>query len=209
MQAEGGAQDVEGEVHPLALPAALQAEEQQAAVGPPSHDHAGRGPAGKDAERGRGARLLGIGEDVDAVAQHEGHRRPGRLEGLGERVHALSDPREQLEPVAALAVDEHAPQAEIVPQGMKRLLDEVVGLLPAGALALEPVEQPVQALGNGTRLRSNEILFHLRMVSRMKVRSRGASLASGPRGGRPHVRRLGARERSARSAEARGSQPRE
>jgi hypothetical protein len=40
------------------------------------------------------------------------------------------------------------------------LFDEVVGLMPVGPVALQTIEQGVKPLGNGARLRFNEILFH-------------------------------------------------
>ena len=114
VQPEGRAQDVEREVHSLPVPAPVQDEEQEAAVGSPSDHHAGRGPAGMDAVRGRGVRLAGVGEDVHAVTEHERHGGPCRLDELGQRFHALSDPLAELEAVSPLAVDQDTSQAEIL-----------------------------------------------------------------------------------------------
>ena len=129
-------------------------------MGPPPHDHARGRALAEDAERGRRVRLAGVREDVHAVAQDGGDGRPRPFQELGQRFEALAHAPAQLEPVAPLAVDEDPEQAEVVLHRVEHLLDEVVGLLAAGAVALEAIEQRVKAEGNGARLRPNEGFFH-------------------------------------------------
>src|SRR5262249_11948057 len=82
VETQGRPQDVEREVHALALPPRVEGEEQQAPVGPSAHDHPGRWPLGEDPERGRRIELVGIGEDVHAMAQDQAHGGPGGLEEI-------------------------------------------------------------------------------------------------------------------------------
>src|SRR5207245_695345 len=104
--------------------------------------------------------------------QDKPHRGPSRLEELDQPLHTLPNALAELEPVSALGIDQDAQQAQVFLQGMEYLLDEVVGRLPAGPVALEPVEQPVKPLGNGARLRPGKTLFHLNGLQSKGTRSR-------------------------------------
>ena len=177
VQAEGRAQDVEREVHALAVPAPVQAEEEETTMRPAPHDHARGRALGQDAERGRRVRLARVREDVHAVAQDGGDGRPRPFQELGQRFEALAHAPAQLEAVAPLAVDEDPAQAEVLLHRVEDFFYEIVRLLAAGAVALEAIEQGVKAERNGARLRTNEGVFHV-WAEKSKLREMSSAGAS-------------------------------
>jgi hypothetical protein len=92
----------------------------------------------------RGARGVGVAEDVDAVALHLGERAEGGIERLRGRPFDLTHRLHEGEVVAALGVEESRPQVQVVPQVGEGVLEEALEELRLGAARLQRAEERVE-----------------------------------------------------------------